>query len=435
MKRLLFSLCLCTLTGPLFAQLPTQPVGFVINGYYHAYTCNCPACYHLRTKTQPVKPVTPLPVVPTVKSDSDIAQKPITTTDIAKSIQNSQQLSAEVKAAALATLKGSTPPSTPPISLTTAPALPASATAAFDLLDALKQLPTVKADTDEAQPSNPFTPIDNKTQPVQATQPVPTKESFILMPVGQVAATDTTYEIPATEIGVTVGSKIDFNNSWDLTKPVPLGRLLQFWVKPIGKKPEKLRGVAYTWMLLPKDDYITTADTTRLVLSSGTTNKSYVVILTASYVFMDGDNVVLRTAQAITMVQAGGLTTTPTVPPAADPELSGLARQAYDWTSLVIHTQAYPEANIRIDALKLSDIFTKIADRIKKDEFQDTNSIIAATRDENHKAIEHQAEWLPWLTKMSDYLRAGFSDGSVRTPAQYEAAWRQIARGLKAVGS
>ncbi len=406
---------------------------------------------------------------PLVKADTDTAKLPKSTatkTDIIKSIQDNPNLDATTKAQILAGLKDDTasPAIVPvvsaalqpkrtdadiPIDLTPRASTPKTVTTPksgtapkFDLLGTFdKKTPAVKADTDDAPP-NPFAPIVPAPKPKDPapapkdppkTSAVPQanrKESFLLMPIGQ-NDTDSTYEIPTTEIGVTVGSRVDYSTSWDVAKAVPNGKLLQFWVKPITKRPEKLKSVAYNWMVLPREDYLTWPDTTRVVLSSGTKSGNYVVILTASYVFLEGENVVQRTAQAITMVQVGEVVAN--LPP--DPGLTGTAKAAFDWTSTVLRTNEYTDAKVKADSKKLSEVFLRVADRVKKGELTDVNAIITATKAENDTAIENRNEWLPWFTRMSDTLRRGYADNSIKTVEQYEATWREIARGLAAAGN
>lgn len=425
----------------------------------------------------PKDPETPVPAPqdpatkPAVKADTDTAPAPLpksnaTKADIIKSIEENPNLDPATKAQILAGLKGeaASPSVVPvvssapqpkrsdadiPIDLTPKASTPKvaqpKAPAKFDLLGAFdKKTPAVKADTDDAPPANPFVPITPAPKPKDPAPkdppPAPKntgvpqanrKESFLLMPIGQAADIDTTYEIPSTEIGVTVGSRVDYSTTWDVAKAVPNGKLLQFWVKPITKRPEKLKSVAYNWMVLPREDCLTWPDTTRVVLSSGTKSGNYVVILTASYVFLDGENVVQRTAQAITMVQVGEAVAN--LPP--DPGLTGTAKAAFDWTSTVLRTNEYTDAKVKADAKKLSEVFLKVADRVKSGELTDVNAIIAATKAENDAAIENRNEWLPWFTRMSDALRRGYADNSIKTPAQYEATWREIARGLAAAGN
>jgi len=247
--------------------------------------------------------------------------------------------------------------------------------------------------------------------------------------------TDGSLDIPATEIGVSVGSKVDYAKPWPASQPVPYGKLIQFWVKPIDKRPEKLKSVNYTWMVIPKEDYLIWPDTSRVVLSSGSKNQTYVVILTASYAFLDGDNVILRTAQAVQMVQVGEGTTTPPANPTG-PALTGLSKLAFEWTGAVIVTNTYTAEMVKADAAKLASIFKAGAKKIRDNKFADINTIMDDLRNENSKAIgEHRNEWLPWFTKLGEFLRTGFANGTLVEQTQYADAWDALAAGLEAASS
>jgi hypothetical protein len=118
-----------------------------------------------------------------------------------------------------------------------------------------------------------------------------------------------------------------------------------------------------------------------------------------------------------------------------DPGLSGVAKQSCEWTGTVIRAGDYNDAKVKADAKKLAAVFLDVAERVKKGELTDANAIIAATKAANDMAIENRNERLPWFTRMSDLLRRGYADNSIRTPAQFEATWREIARGLEAAGN
>ncbi len=487
-RTLLCTVLLIVCGAQTIAQQPQQR-GYIVDGWQHVFNCGCQVCTQVRSqeaartrlvqstttkvevKTEVAAPKDPPPAPKDpaskqVKADTDEAPKNlfknnVTKADIVKSIKDNHNLDAKTKAQILASLQDENEPIPPVvpvifkldepkrpdlnIDLTLKKSDPVSpvektipkVSSNFNLLDALSKndsKPGVKADTDDAQPQSPFLPINPAPKDHQTETAVPKadrKESFLLIPIGQEAATDNTYEVPNTDIGVTVGSKVDYSTSWDINKAVPTGKLLQFWVKPIAKRPDKLKSVAYNWLILPRDDYLLWPDTTRVVLSSGVKNSSCVAILTASYVYLDGEHIVQKTAQAIAMIQVGdGGAVTPT-----DPGLTGVAKQSYEWTSAVIRASDYTDAKVKADAKKLATVFLDIAERIKKGELADANAIIAATKTANDAAIENRNEWLPWFTRMSDLLRRGYGDNSIRTPAQFEATWREIARGLNTAGS
>ncbi len=447
MYRYLICLLMLFATAPMLAQQP--PHGYIVNGQHHRIGCLCPIC--TQSTSLPSIPIESTKLA--VKSDTDQTPPKVKLSGspsraaVIQSIRDNPNLSSETKAAILANLT-ETPVSDPtpavqvpatPLDTTTV--LPAPTPAPnFSLLTALHnstKIPAVKAASEVAEPPaapqpSPFTPIGG------AAPPASRKESFLLIPTGAAPANEAAFEVPAADVGVTVGSQIDYTSSWDTHKIVPFGELLQFWVKPIAKKPEKLKSVAYTWLILPKSDFIVWPDTSRVVISTGKTPKTYVVTLTASYVFVDGETVIQRTSQATVLVQVGeGASSQP--PAAATPidsNQSSLAKRATDWTAAIVRSIEYPDAAVKADAQRLAKAFRTIADRIARNEFSDANAIIAATRAENQAALNNTiSKWLPWFTQMSEAIRAGYNDGSIRTADQYSAAWLQIAKGLEAAGN
>ncbi len=444
----------------LFFTIPAHSQGwyilnrdgsFNINGTHHRPSCDCELCERIRAyerKPEPIKPKEPpVPKDPesqnpprpvstpklAVKTDTDKAAP--TKEDVIKSIESNSNISASVKQEILANInKTSTQPVAPkfdvvtPMGLTNAEIIsvpkiqPTPTTpnnSRFNLVEALgkNSKPAVKTDTDETpKPANP----------PRVPQPA-AKQDAKAEPKAPLGL----YEIPDTIIGVSVGSKVDLLQPWDISKPVPYGKLLQFWVKPPNVKPDKLKSTAYTWTVLPKDDVILWPDTTRIIFSSGTKHQTYVVMLTASYVFVDGENIVQKTAQAISMIQVGDGSSAGS--PQTPPDLTGLAKQAFEWTSTVIRTDTYTEEMIKTDAKRLAAAFASIADKIDGDKLTDINAIIAATKIENDRILgENRNAWLPWFSRMTAILKTSYADNSISTPAQYSVAWRQIIKGLEA---
>jgi hypothetical protein len=470
--------CLVILIGgtPTNAQWGQthEPGGYIIDGWHHRPGCPCQVCSHLRSQARPPTKIQPPPKtkaeksepppapkdpdddkptrspVAAVKADTETSaagskdeKKDSSKADVVKSISENPHIPATVKREILAGLMkkegtvekdepridptpGRNGPSPPHMDFITPGLIPSLAKTnrishdGFDLLEALKRnaQPAVKTDTDEAQPFKPAAPPagDKKTPPPPPVQ----------------ADTTDKYEIPETEIGVTVGAKIDYTTPWDATKAVPYGKLVQFWVKPSTKKPDKLKSVAYTWTVLPKEEVLLWPDTTRVIFSTSTKRQNYVVMLTASYVFLDGEQIVQRATQTISMIQVGE--GGQTVNPVAPPTLTGLSKQAYEWIGTIARTDNYDDSKMKMDARRLAAVFTAIADRIDKAQLTDVGEIIAASKVENDKAIapDSRNNWLPWFSRMTDMLKAAYRDNAIRTPQQYAAAWKEIAVGLEA---
>jgi hypothetical protein len=154
----------------------------------------------------PPAPRDPEDEVRAVKTDTDIApRKGPTKEQIIKQIENNPHLGIAVKREILAGLRGDPPPvdDIPSFEMITSTAVPAvprpttfvspipirsrtSSIGSFDMLEALRRgnlAPGVKSDTDTAKPASP---------PRAADPPTGDK-----------------YEIPETDVGITVGAKVD----------------------------------------------------------------------------------------------------------------------------------------------------------------------------------------------------------------------------------
>lgn len=214
------------------------------------------------------------------------------------------------------------------------------------------------------------------------------------------------------------------------------GQLVRLWVEP-PSKTEHLHSVSYSWVILPKADVEVWPDSTKIVFASGIEKKQYSVILTASYVFViksDGKDpkIVQRVLTQATQVNIGGAAVPPITPPVTPPDLKGLAASAYDWTKYVKRTSTYTDASVKVDAIKLAASFSAIAGEIDAGKLKDVGAIIKATQSRNDTTITNKDEWLPWFTRMSDYLKAEFAKGTMTSPAQYSSAWKDISKGLQA---
>lgn len=310
----------------------------------------------------------------------------------------------------------------------------------FDLLKVMRSAPTVKSDTEPTplKPANPpKTDAPTELPKESIKEPTPSKnyelkKDFLLLPTGITEQTDDSGIVtPSTDIGVSVGSKIDFTTPWEQAKPVPYGKMIQFWVKPVSKRPEKLKSVAYNWTILPKDDVVLWPDTTRIIISSGNKQQNYVVMLTASYVFIDGEKIIQKIGQAITMVNVGEATVQPQLPPTS---LTGIAKLAYEWTSLVTKNNRYDDDTMKADARKLAKVFKTISAKIDNAELTSINDILDATKIENDKALgDKKTEWWSWFSQMSELLKNGFKENTIRTPQHYSEVWKEIAKGLESI--
>lgn len=232
-------------------------------------------------------------------------------------------------------------------------------------------------------------------------------------------------------------------------KPIPVGELVVLNAA-IDSKPSNLHSVAYSWTVLPKREVIVWPDGTKAVFGTGTSNQTYTVILTTSFVYAVKDNekitdIIQRSMTQTVIVNIdNGQTPPPTEPTTpedpsggtnANPPLSGLPKLASDWTNLVIRNESNQDEDIKLDAANLAKAFRTIADQIDNKVLTDINSIMGASKTLNDGAIKHKLEWLPWFAKVSEYVESSYKDGSMREVSQYSKAWKEIAIGLEYIGN
>jgi hypothetical protein len=184
------------------------------------------------------------------------------------------------------------------------------------------------------------------------------------------------------------------------------------------------------------------------LFGTGKHNTTHVIILNAAYVFVerDEDDKILEVHQRSTTTMAtvkvnGGIEDGPSGPddphipditPPANPSLSGLARQAYDWTASVDRSSDYSAAKMQVDASRLAASFRSVAAMIQAGTLGDVSSILKQSKESNDAAVENRNAWLPWFTKMSEYLQQSYNNDTIRTLPQFNSAWLQIAEGLEA---
>jgi len=225
-------------------------------------------------------------------------------------------------------------------------------------------------------------------------------------------------------------------------KPINIGELVQLWAK-LDSTPKDLHSVTYSWTVLPQKNSIVWPDSTQIIFGTGTKAQSIVVVLTASFVYTvkEGDKIVeiaqRSTTNTITVQISDSehLDPEPTPepnPPNPGPDLNGLSKNAFEWTSLIARTPTYTNDKIKSDAKKLADSFNKIAAATAAGIYPDIAAILKATKDNNDAVIETKNEWLPWFTKISEFLQQSYKDGTIRTIQQYNIAWKEIAKGLEA---
>lgn len=228
-------------------------------------------------------------------------------------------------------------------------------------------------------------------------------------------------------------------------RPIKVGELIQLWVQQPEQEPEDLASTKYSWTVLPSREVVVWPDGKRIIFGTGSVNTTYVVVMTASYVFVEKEpdgsigNIVQKTVTKIAAVEVtGGTTGTPGTPPVnppdnpTTPDLSGLSKLSYDWVAQVSTSSTYDATAARADAAQLAASFRSVAAKIGNGEYTDVSTILRQTKASNDAAIDNRNAWMPWFTQLSDYLNAAFNDETIKTPAQFQRAWLDIAVGLDA---
>jgi hypothetical protein len=121
------------------------------------------------------------------------------------------------------------------------------------------------------------------------------------------------------------------------------------------------------------------------------------------------------------------------VPPGPGPEpqpdpLSGLAKDARDWASVV------SVAN-RPLAKPLADAFEAIAAQIAAGTLATPETVQAASKLANRAALGDAGAtaWMPWFEKLQVFLAAETKAGRMANVADIRTKWLDIAKGLRAV--
>lgn len=223
--------------------------------------------------------------------------------------------------------------------------------------------------------------------------------------------------------------------------PIPIGELVVLSAELLNP-PKEVKEVNYSWTILPKRDAVLWPDQTKIVFGTGNAPREYTIVLTAAVLSAGDDLKLLQSYTTVTTVKVGGsgpVDPNPPVDPVdpvdpvnpVDPNaLSGIAKQAYSWVSLVKTGPNYTAESVKTDAAKLAVSFDSIASSVAAGVYKDYNDILVATRNSNRLAIANRDEWLPWFEKLSAQLKESFNDGSIKTNDQIAQAWRDIAKGL-----
>lgn len=177
----------------------------------------------------------------------------------------------------------------------------------------------------------------------------------------------------------------------------------------------------FTWTVSPDLDRRFSEDGRKCFFASkpGT----YELTLFASN--CEGQAVEKRTFTVLDTDDCPDLPDTPITPTPEEPELSGLAKSAYDLATSKV------EQKYRGDAGKLAGVYERVAgdSTIKNPQaFADQTVVEIKTA-----LGANTTAWKPWHEAMNATLNQEISRGKLVTISQYREAWKQIAKGLKAL--
>lgn len=105
----------------------------------------------------------------------------------------------------------------------------------------------------------------------------------------------------------------------------------------------------------------------------------------------------------------------------------GLARTTYELAAAEV------SAPDRFAGVRLAENYRAIASRIVAGTLTDPEEILAATAEGNRSALAERANaWQPFFTALAARMKAIDAAGRLSKPADYAAAWDEIAAGLNA---
>ena len=93
----------------------------------------------------------------------------------------------------------------------------------------------------------------------------------------------------------------------------------------------------------------------------------------------------------------------------------------------------------------MAAVFSSVSKKVDNAELTAVNAILDTTRTENDRvfatdeagaAISKENSninrWLPFFNNLSELLKNGSRDGTIRSPAQYSQTYAEIAKGIEA---
>jgi len=221
----------------------------------------------------------------------------------------------------------------------------------------------------------------------------------------------------------------------------------------IENKPDNLQSVIYKWKILDgvnEKQFIAWPEGSKVIFSAGISSKTYVAILTASFLFVDRDeegnisDVKHALSEIVTQkIKVKGLIqpTPPNpinpnppwqpVPPAPAP--TSLSDLSYNW--IITSNMNLPPSEIKHSASILANCFETVAELIKNNLLTDPMPILDITGTDCRAALSRinvgNEFWKPWGDKFQEHIYGLYNQNKLVTAQQYAVAWRQIADGLR----
>lgn len=220
-------------------------------------------------------------------------------------------------------------------------------------------------------------------------------------------------------------------------EPLPLGELIDIYVKPLDPLPDGMVGVSYEWKVyeLPGGELKPVRVYSNGVLfGGGLEPKRLLLVCSATYLYATKDvdgkikNISTESALLDKIVQIGN--PEPVPPPTPDPD-SQFGMEGVVYNSIM---RNIPAGRTRTDGAKaLSESYAQEVLRKKLgDKLED---IMAQTRDLNNQKLAaagiEKTQWLPVFVDIRDHFFDLYSQNKIKSMTDFDAVYQEICDGFK----
>lgn len=223
--------------------------------------------------------------------------------------------------------------------------------------------------------------------------------------------------------------------------PYPPGELVRLWVPPLLDKPKDLISVAYAWKVFDGGKEKTNVEDlgNRIIFGTGLTAKHMTAIVAVTYLFQGADNkpcvkVSLLTADVVVGAPPGPAPNPqPTPPtPTPDPNLSPLAKFVVDNSSKVTK----PDSRVK-GSRALAASLRGVSSAIAAGTLKAPKDILEQVANGNNAGLTAAGvpidDWDAFGQTLQDKLNSMYSQGLLKTPADYAQAFRDLSDGFDKV--